>query len=128
MQRRIAKTFLQQALHTARRCNFFLGVGRFALSQALKFGLRLQRAASVEVGTKKARTETSPLASPPHRPNPPLRVAAGAIPAMESPSGTPPTPPYSIPPSVAAAAASSSVVPPPHAANPSDAGNPTTAA
>jgi hypothetical protein len=46
MQRRIAKASLQQALQ------FFLGAGRFALSQPLKFGLRLQRAASVDAGVK----------------------------------------------------------------------------
>jgi hypothetical protein len=45
---------------------------------------------------------------------------------MDAFSGTPPTPPYSIPPSAAAAA--SSVAPLPNAANPSDAGNPAAAA
>jgi hypothetical protein len=45
---------------------------------------------------------------------------------MDAFSGTPPTPPYSIPPSAAAAAASS-VTLPPNAANPSDAGNPAAA-
>jgi hypothetical protein len=39
---------------------------------------------------------------------------------MDAFSGTPPTPPYSIPPSAAAP----SIAPPPNAANPSDAGNP----
>jgi hypothetical protein len=46
MQRRIAKTFLQQALQ------IFLDAGRFSLSYALKFGLRLQRAVGMKVEWK----------------------------------------------------------------------------
>jgi hypothetical protein len=112
---------------SSRRCIrrdavIFFGAGWFALSQALNFGLRLQRAVSLDARGKNPRAETSPTAP---LPNPRLRAVVSVIPAMDAPSGTPPTPPYSIPP-----AAVASVAPPPYVPNPSggaDAGNTTAA-
>jgi hypothetical protein len=46
----------------------------------------------------------------------PLRAAAGAFPLMDVPSSTPPTPPYSVPPTIDTAA---TVGAPPNAPNPS---------
>jgi hypothetical protein len=77
MQRRIAKTFLQQALHTARAANFFrrgpvcpiLGTKLWASAPARGIG---------RVDREKTRAETSPRASPSRR-----RILASARPPAQ---------------------------------------------
>jgi hypothetical protein len=99
MQRR------SQKCSSSRRCKWcgaaiFLGAGRFALSRALYFALRLQRTVSLHPRANKNRKETSPHVSPPHR-----RILASARPPAQfrrwtrSPAPLRPLPtPFHLPP------------------------------
>jgi hypothetical protein len=114
LARRRGKCLLQQALQTDARCKFFSARGILRYLGRCTLGVGCSSIAPLACAKKNHR-DISRAPRPLHRQFLHPHAAAGAIPAMDAPSGTPPTPPYSIPPTAAADA-----VLPAHAPNPSD--------